>query len=82
MAYTEEPVSEVEKYVGRRMPITVCVILALCYAIHLQDTGMTSALIVLLTAIITTYFKDVGTETQNKQVLRQEAMNMEGKNGE
>lgn len=80
MPYYEEPVSKVEEYIGRRMPITVTVILALCYAIYLNNTSMTSALIVLLTAIITTYFKDVGTETQNKQVLRQEAMN-EGYNG-
>lgn len=72
MAYIEEPMSELEKIIGRRMPITFSVVIALCVALYLKNEQMTSALVVLLTAIITTLFRDIGTEKANNAVIRQE----------
>jgi hypothetical protein len=74
MAYFEEPMSTVEKVIGRRMPITIAILGALCIAIYYKDVQMTSAILVLLTAIVTTLFRDIGQEKANNSITRQEAV--------
>lgn len=74
MSYIEEPMSTLEMAIGRRMPITFSVVVALIVAIYYNNAAMTTGIMVLLTAIITTLFRDIGAEKANNAVIRQEAV--------
>lgn len=80
MAYTEEPQSELEKIIGRRFPLAVIILVALCWAAYMKMDQLTTILGVVIAAIGVTYYQSVGIEKQNAQVLKQEAAT-EVKNG-
>lgn len=74
MPYYEEPVSKLEEYVGRRMPIAIMLIATLWIAAYFRIDLIIAGALTLIGAVVGFYFPAITQENQNKQVLRQQAM--------
>ena len=72
MAYDEESKSRLEQAIGRRFPLAVIFILALCWAAFMKIDTLTSSLAIIVGIIGVSYFQDIKTEHQELNVLKQE----------